>query len=310
MENIDRVTAHIRMQERGSNRLVGQSLLTPVRARDGKPFCRDDSGEYWRLWPYVYGARTFDTVRSATQAREAAAAFGYFQCLLHDLPGPRLHETISRFHDTPARFAQFREALASDAFDRAKLSGPEIDVALSHEEHAGVLAEAHQRGEIPERIVHNDAKINNVLFDDATGQAVCVVDLDTVMPGLAVFDFGDLVRTATMPVAEDETDLEKVAMQFDMYAQLVDGYLSTAIGFLQSAEIEKLAIAGRIITVETGLRFLTDYLAGDKYFRTRRPNHNLDRCRTQFALVDSIDEQLPRMQSVTESTYARLEIKR
>jgi len=181
---------------------------------------------------------------------------------------------------------------------------------LAHEEAAGALAALQETGEIPQRIAHNDTKLNNVLFDEQSGKALCVIDLDTVMPGLVLHDFGDLVRTATTPTAEDETELSKIGMRMDYFKALVEGYLSTALGFLITAEIENLAISGKVITIETGLRFLTDYLSGDEYFRIHRPDQNLDRCRTQFALAASIDEQLDEMRrlvaSVTSDARRRL----
>jgi hypothetical protein len=307
MQNVDRVTSHINSQSeyQGTDRLPGQSQLILIRARDGKAFYRDADLNHWRLWPFIYGATAFDTVQTAQQARGAAAAFGDFQYLVHDLPGPRLNEIIVDFHNTLSRFEQFHAALDSDSFGRAKLCEHEIDIALHYEESAGLLCRLHESGDLPERIVHNDAKLNNVLFDDASGLPSCVIDLDTVMPGLALYDFGDLVRTAAMPVPEDTLDLDSVAIQLDLYEQLVDGYIGSAIGFLVDAELENLAVAGKIITVETGLRFLTDYLSGDVYFRIHRPEQNLDRARAQFAFAASIDENFSTMQAITSRAWSR-----
>ena len=306
MENIDRVTTHIgsRAASQAADRLSQQSQLILIRSRDGESFVNDGDGSFWRLWPYIYGASTFDTAQSGKTAYGAAAAFGNFQSLVHDLPGPRLQEIIPDFHNTPARYEQFRTALESDTCGRAKRCAQEIENAMRFEESAGALCLMHERGELPERIVHNDAKINNVLFDDKTGLPVCVIDLDTVMPGLALYDFGDLVRTVAMPVAEDARDLDSVVLQLDLYEQLVAGYIDSTIDFLSDAETEHLALAGKIITVETGLRFLTDYLAGDTYFRIHRPEQNLDRARTQFALAASIEEHFQSMQSITSDARA------
>ena len=231
--------------------------------------------------------------------------FGQFQNQVSDLPGPRLHETIRDFHNTPARYRQFHTARAVDAHDRARHCIPEIEWALAHEQAAGSLLALQQAGEIPERVTHNDTKLNNVMFDEQSGKALCVIDLDTVMPGIVLYDFGDLVRSATMTAAEDETDLSKVSMRMDYYAALVDGYLSTAISFLTDVEIENLAVSGKVITIETGLRFLTDYLSGDEYFRIQRPDQNLERCRAQFALAASIDEQLDAMHLAVASSASR-----
>jgi Ser/Thr protein kinase RdoA (MazF antagonist) len=220
--------------------------------------------------------------------------------LLADLPGERLHETIPDFHHTPSRFARFQAALARDSHGRAAAAGPEIAFALARAGEVSVVVDALRDGSLPERVTHNDTKLNNVLLDDVTQEGVCVIDLDTVMPGSALYDFGDLVRTSTSPAAEDETDLSLVRMQLPMFEALVRGYLASARGFLTPREKELLPFAGKLITFEIGLRFLTDWLEGDTYFKIKRPAHNLDRCRTQFKLVASIEEQLPAMREIVE----------
>jgi Ser/Thr protein kinase RdoA (MazF antagonist) len=237
-------------------------------------------------------------VRSPEQAYAAAKSFGAFQSLLADLPGGRLHETIPDFHHTPARFARFQQALAQDAHGRAAAAVPEIAFALARAHEVSVVVDALRDGTLPERVTHNDTKLNNVLLDDITQEGVCVIDLDTVMPGSVLYDFGDLVRTSTSPAAEDEIDLTKVQMQLPMFAALVKGYLESAGGFLTPKEKELLPFAGKLITFEIGLRFLTDWLEGDTYFKIKRPTHNLDRARTQFKLVESIEAQLPAMQAL------------
>jgi hypothetical protein len=305
MHNIRRITEHLESKSENA-----RACLTLVTSHDGAPFCQDDDGEYWRAYRFIEGACTYEEVSDRGQAWEAAAAFARFQEMVSDLPGPRLHETIPDFHNTPARFVQFHAACTVDAHDRVKYCTREIEWALAHEQAAGSLLALQEAGEIPERITHNDTKLNNVMFDEQSGKALCVIDLDTVMPGLALYDFGDLVRTATMTVAEDETDLSKVSMRTDYYEALVDGYLGTAMSFLTDAEIENLAVSGQVITIETGLRFLTDYLSGDEYFRIHRPDQNLDRCRVQFALAASIDEQLAEMQRVIASIVSELKGKR
>jgi len=291
MENIRRVTEHLESKSDDA-----RHCLTLVSSNDGAPFHKDDDGGYWRAYPFIESAISYDEVKSKNQAREAAAIFGRFQSLLGDLPAPRLHETIPDFHNTPARFRQFREILERDAHDRARHCGAEIDCALAYEEAAGALTALQDAGDIPERVAHNDTKLNNVMFDEHSGRAICVIDLDTVMPGSVLYDFGDLVRSATISAAEDETDLSKVRMRMDYYEALVEGYLSTAMDFLTEAEVGNLSMAGKIITIEVGLRFLTDYLSGDEYFRIHRADQNLDRCRAQFALAASIDGQFDEMQ--------------
>jgi len=301
LENIRRVTEHLQSRSVGS----GQ-CLTLVATNDGADYFLDQHQEYWRVYHFVAGARTIDTAQSREQAQEAAAIFGRFQSQLSDLPGPRLHETIPDFHNTLVRYRQFRHALERDSCGRARHCGTEIDRALSFEQGAGVLAELQAAGDLPERIVHNDAKLNNVMFDERSGAATCVIDLDTVMPGLVLYDFGDLVRSVATSAAEDETNFSRIEMRLDYFQALAEGYLGSAMEFLTEAEIGRLAIAGKIITIETGLRFLADYLSGDEYFRTHRPQHNLDRCRAQFALAVSIDAQLAAMEDIVAGFVSRV----
>jgi Ser/Thr protein kinase RdoA (MazF antagonist) len=286
MENIERVTAHLGAQVAGHpdrNRRV----LTLVPTRSGGVLHVDENGDYWRAYLFIDRATTYNSVGSSDQAFQAAKAFGEFQRMLADLPAPRLHDTIPDFHHTPRRFGALEHAIAADVAGRASLAGPEIDFALARKPLASAIIDAG----LPERVTHNDTKINNVMLDDASGEGICVIDLDTVMPGLAAYDFGDMVRTATSPAAEDEQDLSKVRMEFPLFEALARGYMSTAGGFLTAQEKESLAVAGKLITFEIGIRFLTDYLSGDTYFKVHRYGHNLDRTRTQFKLLESIERQ-------------------
>ncbi|MCX8108078.1 MAG: aminoglycoside phosphotransferase family protein, partial [Verrucomicrobiae bacterium] len=302
MENVVRVTTHLRkkLEEAGAQQITRRAL-TVVPARDGKSYYCDGNGDFWRTYVCVERVQSFESVQNPTQAYEAGRAFGEFQALLSDLPGERLHETIPHFHDARARFAALCRAIEKDSHDRARFAKKEIDFALQQESWIGTLLDAHARGEIPERITHNDTKFNNVMLDWETGKAVCVVDLDTVMPGLVHYDFGDMVRTTTSPTREDETDLNRVEMQMPMFKELARGYIEATRGFLTPAEKRYLAFSGRLITYVIGIRFLTDYLSGDTYFRVHRPHHNLDRCRTQFKLVQSIMAQEEEMQKFVDS---------
>jgi hypothetical protein len=296
MENIQRVTAHLAAQvahEPDRDRRA----LSLIAAHDGRTWCEDDEGNPWRVYRFIDDARSCDAVESTEQAFQAARAFGQFQQMLASLPAPRLHDTIPDFHHTPKRLLALEQAIEADVAGRAILVKPEIEFALARQPIAGVLIEAN----LPERVTHNDTKFNNVLLDETTGEAICVVDLDTVMPGLAPCDFGDLVRSATSPSMEDEPDLSKVEMRFPFFEALVRGYLSAAGGFLTKAEIDLLATSGKVITYELGLRFLTDYLMGDIYFKVHRDGHNLDRCRMQFKLVESIERQEEKMSRLVES---------
>jgi len=290
MENIKRVTSH------QASKLVGRSdssrrTLTVVETRSGLPYHLDEGGNYWRVYPMIEGAQSHDVLETPTQAFNAAKAFGGFQKLLVDLPGGRLQETIPHFHDTPKRLDAFKEALMRDSANRALDAKPEIDFVLARVPMASRLLDLHAAGKIPERVTHNDTKLNNVLIDEVTNEGLCVIDLDTVMPGLALYDFGDMVRTGTSPASEDERDLSKVRARLDMFTALLEGYLSEAAAFLNDTEKELLPFSGMLITFEIGIRFLTDFLSGDVYFKTSRPGHNLDRCRTQFKLVESLESQ-------------------
>lgn len=285
MENIGRVTRHVRARLDADGVRDPRAALTLLPARDGRTFHRDSEGRYWRTYVFIEGARTYDVIERTQQAYEAARAFGRFQALLADLPPPRLHETIPDFHNTPKRYAVFDAALRADSCGRAAQCRREIDLALGWRADAGRLVGMLERGELRERVTHNDTKLNNVMLDDVTQEGICVIDLDTVMPGLSLYDFGDMVRTATNAAAEDERDVSRVRCRPDMFEALVRGYLATARGFLSQAEIGELAFAGRLLTIECGVRFLTDHLQGDTYFKIKREGHNLDRCRTQFALV-------------------------
>jgi Ser/Thr protein kinase RdoA (MazF antagonist) len=295
MENVSRVCAHLATQATTGATRRGLTLVPP---RDGGTFHRDAAGDCWRAYHFIAGASTWDIARSPRDAFEAARAFGEFQVKLVDLSGPRLRETIPHFHDTRRRFEVLRAAGESGLLDRIRAAGAELEFARAREGMVDVLLDLHRAGKIPERTTHNDTKLNNVMLDDKSGEAVCVVDLDTVMPGLALYDFGDLVRSATNSAAEDEVDLARVAMQLPVFRELVRGYAAATAGLLNPTERAHLAFAGRLITFEVGIRFLTDFLQGDVYFKTARPGHNLDRARCQFALLRSMEEQRTAMEHV------------
>lgn len=290
MDNIARVLAHAGMRVAGTSH-AARRVLTLVPARTGAPFVRDDEDNVWRTYLFIEGARTFDVIESEAQAEAAARAFGAFQLLLADLPGARLQETIPRFHHTPSRFEACVAAIDADAHDRAAGAREAIDFVLARAGDVSRLVDLQARGDLPERVTHNDTKLNNVMIDLATGEGLCVIDLDTTMPGLAPYDFGDMVRTATNSAAEDEPDVARVWSRPEMFDALARGYLSAAGGFLTRAEVDALAFAGLLMTLECGMRFLADHLAGDTYFRVGRPGQNLDRARTQFALVASMEGQ-------------------
>ncbi len=301
MDNIGRVTRHQRhkLEEAGVPDLA-RRVLTLVPTVEGEDYHIDVDGEYWRTFEFIEGALGHDEVENLGQAFEAARAFGVFQCQLADLPD-RLHETIPKFHDTRSRFEDLRRAVAQDSYGRVAEVGREIDFALSREEIAGVVLDLMASGEIPERVTHNDTKLNNVLIDTDTGEGLCVIDLDTVMPGSVLYDVGDMIRTTTSSAPEDETELSGVEMEIDYFEAIVKGYLESAGGFLAPAERELIPFSGRLITYEVGIRFLTDYLQGDVYFKTHRAGQNLDRCRRQFRMVESIERQMDAMQRIVDA---------
>jgi len=302
MENIRRVTSHLAAKAAADGGAdSSRRVLRLIPTRDGCPFHEDGRGAFWRCYLFVEQARTYDLIENPRHAFEAARAFGEFQRLLVDLPDPRLRETIPDFHNTRSRFETLRRVAREDPRGRAASARAELAFAFERESIVDRLLDLQKRGEIPERITHNDTKLNNVLLDDITQEAVCVIDLDTVMPGLALYDFGDMVRSATNSAREDERDLCLVTMRMPIFEALVGGYLASAGSFLVPAERANLVFSGRLITFEIGLRFLTDYLEGDVYFKTRREGQNLDRCRNQFALVHSIEVQESAMQAVVDA---------
>ena len=306
MENICRVTAHLRARlARMPGRDPDRETLTVVPTRGGRPYLRAGNGDCWRCYLFIANARTVDVIERPRQAREAARAFGEFQKLLADLPGPPLHEILPHFHDTPRRIAALEQAIAADACGRAKDCGPEIAFAGELKPQAGIVVDRLARGELPRRVTHNDTKINNVMLDEADDRAVCVIDLDIVMPGSVLFDFGDEVRSGVGRFQENDADLSRVGVDLEIFEQLAAGYLESAGGFLTDAELDGLASCGALITGTIGIRFLTDYLQGDVYFQTHRPRENLDRCRTQFALVRSIRRHEAAMAAIVKRCAKR-----
>jgi aminoglycoside phosphotransferase (APT) family kinase protein len=292
MQNVQRVTQHVRAKQ--------PRALTLVPMHDGGFVKQDSTGDWWRIYDYIERAITVERVTTEAQAREAARAFGEFQALLVDLPGERLNDTIPNFHHTRSRFETLRRAVAEDIAGRAASVRDEIAFAMVREADTDVLLDLLARGELTERVTHNDTKINNVMLDDVTGRCAAVIDLDTVMPGLSLYDFGDMVRTAASSTNEDNPDPTQMHFVLPYFRALVDGYLESAGTVLNAAERAHLGFAGKLLAFETGLRFLSDHLQGDVYFRIHRPGHNLDRARTQFALVKSIEENAEAMRRIVD----------
>ena len=300
MENVRRVTDEaLRVLKEEGCREAYRRTLTIVPARDGKSYAQDEEGNVWRVYPFIERARTYDMIENPGQCVEVARAFGNFQKLGANLPGEPLFETIPDFHNTTKRFLAFQNAVSTDPLGRAKSVQKEIDWFLAREADCHKVVNYLASGELPLRVTHNDTKLNNVMLDDVTGEGICVIDLDTTMPGSALYDFGDMIRTSTSPAAEDEKDVSLVTMRMEYFEALARGYCGAAT-FLTPLEKSLLPFSGKLLTMECGMRFLTDYLEGDTYFKIKRPEHNLDRTRTQIALVESIEKQMDAMQKVIE----------
>ena len=303
MENFIGITSYLREKVIAQGGDPLRETLSLVKTRDGKDYYTDSNGKVWRLTPFIENT---DCFQSATpELFEASArAFGRFQFMLQGYPAETLHESIVNFHNTEDRFAKFEAALAADKHDRAKDIQAEIQFVLARKADCSVALQALRDGKLPLRVTHNDTKLNNILIDRTTHEGICVIDLDTTMPGLSINDFGDSIRFGANHSKEDEKDLSKVNFDIALYEAYTRGFLEGAQGSLTPAELEYLPWGARLMTLECGIRFLTDYLDGDHYFRIHYPEQNLDRCRTQFKLVRDMEEQFEAMAAVV-AKYAR-----
>jgi Ser/Thr protein kinase RdoA (MazF antagonist) len=302
MGNIERVLSHLQKKMADlPPPETARRVLSLVPSRAGEGFCQDEEGEVWRAYRHIEGARSFDVAQSPRQAYEAARAFGAFQRMLMDLPPPPLLETLPHFHDTPHRVQALQRAVESDSRNRASEVAAEIEFCLSRSDLSASLTRLKALGKLTERTIHNDTKLNNVLLDEKTGEGLCVIDLDTVMPGLGVWDFGDLVRSAANPAPEDERDLRKVEVEVNLFAAISRGWLEALSGALAASERAALVTGAMVITLECGVRFLTDFLEGDRYFRTNRPGQNVDRCRVQLALLRSLERHEEALERIIRS---------
>jgi hypothetical protein len=293
MRNIQLVTQHLSKKVDDP-----REVLTLVPTITGGAFYIDENGNYWRVYQYVRNSICFERAESIASFFESAVAFGKFQDRLCDFPAEVLSETIPKFHDTVSRFDAFKEAVAADICNRAKDVAREIETTWRYEDFAATLVSLQAKREIPLRVTHNDTKLNNVIFDAKTHKALCVIDLDTVMPGLAVNDYGDSIRFGASTAAEDEKDLSKVWIDLDLFTAYTKGFISTCGKNLTKLEIELLPVGAKMMTFECGIRFLTDYLNGDTYFTIRYPEQNLDRCRTQYKQVADMDAKWAQMNRI------------
>lgn len=298
MENIVGVTDYLRDMVVKNGGDPARETMTVLRTKEGKNFYRDSEGGCWRVYPFVEGTVCLQSVEKPEQFYESAKAFGKFQKLLSGYNASTLHETIAKFHDTRNRFANFKKALQADACGRAKDVQKEIDFVLAREKDCSVLMDLLEAGKLPLRVTHNDTKLNNILMDAQSGTGICVIDLDTVMPGLSLNDYGDSIRFGANHSAEDEKDLSKVNFDLDLFEVYTKGFMEAAGDALTEAEKEHLPWGAKLMTLECGIRFLTDYLEGDHYFRVHRDGQNLDRCRTQFKLVSDMEANWDKMKAI------------
>lgn len=298
MDNIFGVTEYLRNIIRQEGGDLDRETLSYIKTKDGESYFEDDNGQPWRCLHYVPNSVCYQQVERPEQFYQSALSFGHFLKQLGEYPAESLYETIPQFHDTRKRFRDFVEAERKDVKNRARVCRSEIDFVLAREKDCGTLMEQLEDGVLPLRVTHNDTKLNNILFDKDTEKGLCIIDLDTIMPGLAANDFGDSIRFGASTAEEDEQDLEKVHFDIDLYEIYVKGYLEMAKEVLTPAEIESLPWGARLMTLECGMRFLADFLQGDVYFKTAYPEHNLVRARTQFRLVKEMEEQFDKMKDV------------
>ena len=306
MENMVAVTEYLQKIVAAQGGDVSREVLCVIPAKDGKPYFVDKENGYWRCLNFITDSHSLQTVTDTKAAYDAARAFGNFQRQLADYPIETLHETIPNFHNTVSRMANFKASLQKDACNRAHTVPDEIKFVLDREADCSLLLDLAAKGELPLRVTHNDTKLNNVMFDDATNEGICVVDLDTVMPGLSLYDFGDSIRFSANTASEDDRDPSHVSLSLPHFEAYTKGYLSAAGKALVKAEIDYLPHSAKIMAFESCIRFLTDYLDGDVYFHTAYPDHNLVRCRTQLALVADIERKFGEMQKIVADCCAEL----
>lgn len=300
MENVVHVTQYLRKTILSQGGDPDRETLNVLQTRDGADWFLDSSQNYWRIFPFIERSVCLEKVESAKDFYDSAVAFGNFQKQLADFPVEILHETIPNFHNTASRFADFQKAVAEGDQARIALAQAEIAFALERKEDTSVLTTLLSEGKLPLRVTHNDTKLNNILFDADTHKALCIIDLDTVMPGLSLYDFGDSIRFGASTGAEDETDLTKVELDLTLFEAFTKGYLEGCAGRLTAKETELLPMGAKLMTYECGIRFLADFLTGDHYFKIHRDHHNLDRARTQFQLVADMEAKWQDMTAIVK----------
>ena len=300
MENISRVTGFLREKILRNQGDPNRETMNLIPTKDGGYLYKDEIGSYWRAFLFIDRATSFDKVQSPKDFYESAVAFGHFQHMLSDYPAQTLHETIPDFHNTPVRFERFLQVVKEDICGRADGVQDEIRFFMEHGEEMGTTMRLLESGRLPLRVTHNDTKLNNIMIDNETGKGICVIDLDTVMPGLSINDFGDSIRFGASTADEDERDLSKVSCDMELFELYTKGFVEGCAGSLTDKELDMLPIGAMVMTYECGMRFLADYLDGDIYFKTHREGHNLDRCRTQFKLVADMEKKLSAMNAIVD----------
>ena len=298
MENISKVTNYMSNLIVSAGGDASRETLTIVKTIDDADYYISDDGQLFRVYIFIDNATCYQIIENGKVFYRAARAFGKFQKMLKDFPAKELHETIVNFHNTVDRYRIFKEAIDADKVNRLESVKAEVEFALSREKDASIIVDALKNKKIPLRVTHNDTKLNNVMIDDITGEGVCVIDLDTVMPGSMLYDFGDSIRFGASTASEDELDLSKVNMDLNLFVEYARGYLEELGDSITEEELNLLPMSAKLMTLECGVRFLTDYLDGDNYFKIHRENHNLDRARTQFKLVWDMEQKMDEMNQI------------
>ncbi|HZJ82218.1 MAG TPA: aminoglycoside phosphotransferase family protein, partial [Clostridia bacterium] len=298
MENISGITRYMYKKIKDAGGDPMRETLNLIPTLEDKDFYKSPDGDYWRAYFLIEGAKTYQLVENPQHFYKGGKAFGNFQKILKDYPAEELHDTIPNFHNTKMRFDALVAAVEGDIMNRAQYVEEEIQFAYDRADDTPILVDLLEKEKLPLRVTHNDTKFDNVMIDDKTGEGICIIDLDTVMPGLSLYDFGDSIRFGASTGAEDERDLSNVWMDLDLFEQFTKGFLEAAGDSLTQTELDWLAFSAKVMTLECGIRFLTDYLNGDAYFKIQREGHNLDRTRTQFKLVEDMEIKMDEMKRI------------
>ncbi len=305
MENMVNVTEHLKKKIEAKGGDTEREALYAIYALDSKPYHVMADGTFWRCVNFITNAYSCNSIENPQVFFNAGKAFGEFMSLLADFPGESLHETIPDFHNTKQRYENFLLSLEKNLSGRKENAQSEIEFVIARKNDSARLVDLISEGKLPIRVTHNDTKINNIMFDNQSNEGICILDLDTVMPGLSLYDFGDAIRSGAVTAAEDEKDLSKVHIDIDLYKAYTEGYLSAAGKSITEEEAKHLAFSAKLLTFECGMRFLTDYLDGDIYFHTDYAEHNLVRAKNQFALVADIEKNMPLLEEITAEIYGR-----